>query len=401
MKYILALVLLLNCHALTAVTKLELKRDYALHVYDKSYVDARSFDRYTDFHRIVKDRLGQEEMLLRLPAGTQNTYDPFGVRVEAFIPWAWSSNSENVWNSWQASVRIDELGTEGRGYALFQMKSTDPNVQWEVAINLDENGNIKLNNRVNDDKVILLDPKGKVFNIRVASNGRRYKVWLNGSLQTDTPHQKDPSGNSRYAWRWGIYKGGDTLCQETSKITFYNIAHGTSDSEGNLLQNIYDGTVISPFIPRSDVAKLILSCDNEYNIFVNGNHLGRGRKWTVANEYYSIVKEGTNVIEVEGIDKGGIAAMIADITVDSQKIVSDGSWEASLNRANWFPATEYGSYGITPWRKNISGIPSNTTAKWIWSYDNNLHNRVYFRYVFDLKDSPNDTTNIFINGIRL
>jgi hypothetical protein len=38
---------------------------------------------------------------------------------------------------------------------------------------------------------------------------------------------------------------------------------------------------------------------------------------------------------------------------------------------------------VAPWYTNVSGCPSDTPARWIWSSNNDADNTVYVRFSFD------------------
>jgi hypothetical protein len=124
-------------------------------------------------------------------------------RVETFSFPAWQARDANDWHEFSADYTIVKTGLDGR--TIFQMKSQDVDVQWEVMIGLQSNGDILLNHRRNNDEIIARNMVGKTFNLRVRSNGRRYQVYYNCNMVTDSVHQMDPSGRSSYAWRWGMY----------------------------------------------------------------------------------------------------------------------------------------------------------------------------------------------------
>jgi hypothetical protein len=98
-----------------------------------------------------------------------------------------------------------------------------------------------------------------------------------------------------------------------------------------------------------------------------------------------------DVIAVHATDAGGIAGFLAQVEWDGNTAVSDTSWKVSTNLVTnwetkgfndtaWADATTYGNYGIAPWRKNVAGFPTSSTAEWIWSADADRDNSIYLRY---------------------
>ncbi len=142
--------------------------------------------------------------IFRLYNGDKNqATDRPNPRVETFSFPTWKASSANDWHEFSADYTIVKTGQDGR--TIFQMKSQDVDVQWEIMMGLQANGDILMNHRRLADKVIARNMVGKTFNLRVRSNGRRYQVYYNCRLQADVAHQMDPSGRSSYAWRWGMY----------------------------------------------------------------------------------------------------------------------------------------------------------------------------------------------------
>ncbi len=60
-----------------------------------------------------------------------------------------------------------------------------------------------------------------------------------------------------------------------------------------------------------------ITCDNSYVSFFNGITLGQGNAWSQA-QYSSGVQllDGKNVLAIKGVDAGGVAAILAQITTD-------------------------------------------------------------------------------------
>ncbi len=132
-------------------------------------------------------------------------------------------------------------------------------------------------------------------------------------------------------------------------------------------------------------------------MYVNGVLLGTGNHWNQSGSYSASLQSGTNVIAIKGIDTGGAAAVLAELTVtDSsgvQRMGTSSQWKVSttapadwtdvgFDDSLWTDATQYGSYGVGPWYQRVSGMPSDTPGQWIWSSDNAADNTVFLRYSF-------------------
>jgi hypothetical protein len=198
-----------NAAKSTKIALSTLPTNFALHYLADSYVAFSDKSICSNWYYEKENRtLG----VFRLFNGDVNTYDDNGVRIEAFTPNVWKASSASDWHEFQCTYSVDALNSGGTS-AIMQQKSLDTDVQWEVQINSDPNGDIRLNHRRLPDVVLATNMKGKPFTIKVRSNGRKYQVYFNGVKKADVDHQMDPSGASSYAWRWGIYTrdlGSDT-----------------------------------------------------------------------------------------------------------------------------------------------------------------------------------------------
>ncbi len=162
----------------------------------------------------------------------------------------------------------------------------------------------------------------------------------------------------------------------------------------------------------SNTLGLVISADNANEVYLNGVLLGTGNNWTQSKSYSAALQSGTNVLAVKGIDTGGVAAMIAELTLPTGKVVSDATWKVTatapagweamnFNDSAWPAATQYGQYGVGPWSKNVAGFPASSTAKWIWTADNNNDDIVYFRYTFSVGSAPLAvSTTTLPNGVQ-
>jgi len=133
-----------------------------------------------------------------------------------------------------------------------------------------------------------------------------------------------------------------------------------------------------------------MTCDNEFDLYVAGKKVGKGDTWTTTYEFSPIVKAG-DVIAVDGIDKGGPAAFIG---VFNGKVTTPADWkcttgkfsnwnENSFDDSAWPRAIGYSQNKDNNVWRSVSGgsrpkIPAN--AEWLWTSNNNAHDRVYCRY---------------------
>lgn len=143
---------------------------------------------------------------------------------------------------------------------------------------------------------------------------------------------------------------------------------------------------------RKHVFPVKMTVDNEFDLYINGKKIGSGNHWTTT---YSFRPSFSKVytIAVDGRDRGGPAAFIG---VFNGRPTRAREWKCKeyngrLQRnwlspdyddSRWPSAHSYGRNNQnTVWRR-VSGrtrhsIPSN--AEWIWTRNNNNHNRVVCR----------------------
>ncbi|HEX5734721.1 MAG TPA: galactose oxidase-like domain-containing protein [Blastocatellia bacterium] len=140
-----------------------------------------------------------------------------------------------------------------------------------------------------------------------------------------------------------------------------------------------------------------VTCDNSYDLFFNGSFMGSGANWMQAQTFSLPMQVGKNVVAIRCSDAGGLAGLLAELNVGGQLIGSNASWKVSLTApanwtdvnfddSSWANASDYGAYGVFPWGTNVSGMPTNTPARWIWSSNNDAHNLIFVRVSFN--DNP-------------
>ena len=146
-----------------------------------------------------------------------------------------------------------------------------------------------------------------------------------------------------------------------------------------------------------NAATVIVSCDNGYELYVNGSLVGNGGNWNQAGQYPGVaLVAGKNVIAIKGTDAGGIAALLAEIADAGQRFVTGTAWKVSTSPpsnwkdiayddSGWAAATDYGAYGISPWYTGVSGMPGDTSARWIWSSNSDADDMAYFRYTITVE----------------
>ncbi|MFK7789456.1 MAG: hypothetical protein AB8C95_08225, partial [Phycisphaeraceae bacterium] len=116
-------------------------------------------------------------------------------RVDAFTKLEWT---RGPWHTWQGTYTI----VKPHGCAIFQAKNDDND--WGIMINLNKEGDIKLNHRQGKDEQLARNMTGKSFILGVRDNGHDYEVYFNNKKVGEGSYNR-PKGKTRF--RWGMYDG--------------------------------------------------------------------------------------------------------------------------------------------------------------------------------------------------
>jgi hypothetical protein len=144
---------------------------------------------------------------------------------------------------------------------------------------------------------------------------------------------------------------------------------------------------------------VFMTCDNEFHLYINGVKVGQGDTWTTTYKFSLTITPG-DVIALDGIDHGGPAAFIG---VFNGKVTKASEWKCSTKEtsgwnknsfddSSWSKAISYGrNQDNNIWRSVGGGSRPNIPgdAEWLWTSNNNDHNRVYCRYFPLLLSSEN------------
>ena len=149
----------------------------------------------------------------------------------------------------------------------------------------------------------------------------------------------------------------------------------------------------SPSAPVPQTFPISMTCDNEFDLYVNGDKVGKGDTWTKTYQFNPIVKPG-DVIAIDGVDKGGPAAFIG---VFNGKVTKPNEWKCSTKKSDnwnknnfddssWSNAVSYGrnnqqNIWMSVGRGSRPNIPGD--AEWLWTSDNENHDRVYCRFFYN------------------
>ena len=123
---------------------------------------------------------------------------------------------------------------------------------------------------------------------------------------------------------------------------------------------------------------IVITADNSYRLYVNGVQVGAGSDWHSSQAYALDLAPG-DVLAVDATNFGGVGGVLAQVQVDGRVLGSSTEWKlcatsppagwtaAGYSDAAWANASDYSSYKYSNWGINITGMPANTPADWIWT----------------------------------
>ncbi len=117
-----------------------------------------------------------------------------------------------------------------------------------------------------------------------------------------------------------------------------------------------------------------IACDDGYELYVNGQHVGGGKNWKLLDEYdiTKYLARGQNTIAVEAVNsERGSAGLVARVAVKEKGNThvdhsTDDTWKASLKQfvqwqqprfadVQWLSARSFGALGATlPWGNAVT-----------------------------------------------
>jgi hypothetical protein len=181
---------------LTSVSKRPIAPGIKIHTLGNTSIPRRDFAKWSRWYQ--ED--GSTEVFRLFPGerNVQNSREN-AARIEAYSVAGWT---RGPWREWSGTYTI----VKPQAAAIFQVKN-DVN-DWAVQLNMNESGDVILNNRRSADAVIATNMTGKPFYIRVRDNGQDYEVFLNGTKVGGGTYPR-PQGSTHF--RWGMYVGNITV----------------------------------------------------------------------------------------------------------------------------------------------------------------------------------------------
>jgi hypothetical protein len=180
----------------TPEAKRSIPKAIKIHTLGNSAIPRSDFEKWSRWYQ--EDGNTQVFRLFKGEENVRNAREN-AARIEAFSEVNWKRGE---WHQWSGTYTL----IKPHGAAIFQAKN---NVNdWSVQINMNDKGDVILNHRRGDDKVIANGMTGKPFHIRVRDNGHDYEVYLNGKKVGEGSYAR-PAGDTSF--RWGMYLGGNEV----------------------------------------------------------------------------------------------------------------------------------------------------------------------------------------------
>lgn len=173
--------------------------DILIHTLAHSAIPRRDFAKWSRWYQ--EDGNTQVFRLFKGEKNVRNDRD-LAARIEAFGRESWT---EGAWHEWVGTYTI----IKPHGAAIFQAKNNEND--WSVQLNMSSAGDVTLNHRRGEDKVIARNMTGKPFHIRVRDNGLDYEVFINGKNVGKGSYAR-PKGVTNF--RWGMYLGGKEVTHD-------------------------------------------------------------------------------------------------------------------------------------------------------------------------------------------
>jgi len=198
---------------LTPEAKRPIPKDIHIHSLGNSHIPRKDFKNWSRWYQ--EDGSTQIFRLFEGETNERNAREK-AARIEAFSSVSWK---RGAWHEWSGTYTI----IKPHGGAIFQAKNNIND--WSVQINMNTKGDVILNHRRGQDKVIAPGMVGKPFHIRVRDNGHDYEVFLDGKNVGEGSYAR-PEGETNF--RWGIYVGGSDVKQDAMIF----VSGATVDAKG-------------------------------------------------------------------------------------------------------------------------------------------------------------------------
>lgn len=189
--------------------------DIKIHTLGNSSIDRKDFPKWSRWYQ--EDGNTQIFRLFKDEENVRNNRK-FAARIEAHSTFGFKKG--DGWQEWAATYTI----IKPTRCCIFQAKN---NVNhWSVMLNMNDEGDVRINSRTGEDKVLAENMTGKPFHIRIRENGQNYEVYFNGKKEGEGTFDR-PKGKTSF--RWGMYLGAKPV-RSDAMILVTGAAVNPSDS---------------------------------------------------------------------------------------------------------------------------------------------------------------------------
>jgi len=168
-------------------------QDIKIHTLGSSSIDRKDFAKWSRWYQ--EDGNTQIFRLFKDEENVRNSRK-LAARIEAHSGFSWKKG--DGWQEWVATYTI----IKPHNCCIFQAKN--PINHWSVMLNINDAGDVKINSRRGEDKLLAKGMTGKPFDIRIRENGHNYEVYFNGKKEGEGVFAR-PKRNTNF--RWGMYLG--------------------------------------------------------------------------------------------------------------------------------------------------------------------------------------------------
>jgi len=113
-------------------------------------------------------------------------------------------------------------------------------------------------------------------------------------------------------------------------------------------------------VERDVDAFVLITADDQYEWYLNGNRLGDGKHWEQLTTWWVKLRQGKNVIAVKAANASGPCGLLAEIRYAGQSLGTDNQWKTSVapaadwnkvefDDASWGKAVVIAKLGAQPW----------------------------------------------------
>ncbi|MBI5835527.1 MAG: hypothetical protein HZB16_24755 [Armatimonadetes bacterium] len=107
-------------------------------------------------------------------------------------------------------------------------------------------------------------------------------------------------------------------------------------------------------------AQLHITCDNGYEVWLNGTRIGSGERWELVQDYdvRQALRPGRNELLVRAVNTGASAGLVAELTADAMRLGTDSTWQVAKTQTGPAVAAQVLSeFADSLWYNHPQGPP--------------------------------------------